>query len=55
LGGGLGIELTGVEDIGLATVVQELQNAQPDCQIISDISIGRSVRLRLGKTATNCF
>lgn len=56
LGGGMGIELTGVEDIGLATVVQELQDAQPDCQIISDISISRSVRCDLGRlqqTASN--
>jgi signal transduction histidine kinase len=51
LGGGIGIELTEVADIdiGLATVVQELQDVQPDCKIISDISVGRSVRCDLGR------
>ena len=35
LGGGIGLELTEVENIntGLATVVQELRDAQPECEI----------------------
>lgn len=40
-----------VENInrGLATVVQELRDAQPDCQIISNISVNRSVCCDLGR------
>jgi signal transduction histidine kinase len=51
LGGGIGVELTDVENIntGLATVVQELQDAQPDCKIISKISVDRTVRCDLGR------
>jgi signal transduction histidine kinase len=51
LGGGIGLELTDVENInnGLAMVVQELQDAQPDCKIISNISVNRSVRCDLGR------
>jgi signal transduction histidine kinase len=51
LGGGIGVELTEVQNIntGLATVVQELQDAQPDCEIISSISVNRSVRCDLGR------
>jgi signal transduction histidine kinase len=51
LGGGIGVELTDVENIntGLATVVQELQDAQPDCKIISKISVDRMVRCDLGR------
>jgi signal transduction histidine kinase len=51
LGGGIGIELTEVEDIntGLATVVQEFKDAQPECEIISRISVDRAVRCDLGR------
>ena len=51
LGGGIGVELTDVENInaGLTTVVQELQDAQPDCKILSNISVNRSVRCDLGR------
>jgi signal transduction histidine kinase len=51
LGGGIGVELTEVQNIntGLTTVVQELQDAQPECKIISSISVGRSVRCDLGR------
>jgi signal transduction histidine kinase len=51
LGGGIGLELTDVDDInaGLATVVQELQDAQPECEIISHISVNRAVRCDLGR------
>jgi hypothetical protein len=51
LGGGIGVELTEVENIntGLITVVQELQDAQPDCKILSSISVNRSVRCDLGR------
>jgi signal transduction histidine kinase len=51
LGGGIGLELTEVENVnmGLATVVQELQDAQPECEIISDIGVDRAVRCDLGR------
>lgn len=51
LGGGIGIELTDVEDIsqGLTTVVQELQDGQADCKIISNFHVTRSVRCDLGR------
>jgi signal transduction histidine kinase len=51
LGGGIGLELTDVDDInaGLVTVVQELQDAQPECEIISHISVNRAVRCDLGR------
>ena len=51
LGGGIGLELTDVENIniGLATVIQELQDAQPTCEIISDINVDRAVRCDLGR------
>jgi len=51
LGGGIGVELTEVPDIntGLASVVREIQEAQPGCKIISDIRVGRSVRCDLGR------
>jgi signal transduction histidine kinase len=51
LGGGIGLELTEVENInmGLATVVQELQDAQPECEIISHIGVDRAVRCDLGR------
>jgi signal transduction histidine kinase len=51
LGGGIGVELTEVQNIntGLTTVVQELQDAQPECKILSSISVDRSVRCDLGR------
>jgi signal transduction histidine kinase len=51
LGGGIDVELTDVENInaGLLTVIQELQDAQPDCRIVSKISVNRPVRCDLGK------
>jgi signal transduction histidine kinase len=47
--GGIGLELTDVENVnaGLTTVVQELQDAQPECRILSNISVSRSVRCDL--------
>jgi len=49
LGGGIGVELTEVENIsdGLTTVVQELQDGQTDCEIISNFHVTRSVRCDL--------
>lgn len=51
LGGGIGLELTNVDDInsGLMTVIQELEDAQPGCEIISNISVTRAVRCDLGR------
>jgi signal transduction histidine kinase len=51
LGGGIALEMTNVENIntGLMTVVQELQDGQPDCKILSSISVNRSVRCDLGR------
>jgi signal transduction histidine kinase len=51
LGGGIGIEVTEVENInaGLMTVIQELQDAQPECKIIPHINVSRSVRCDLGR------
>jgi signal transduction histidine kinase len=43
--------LTQIENIttGLAAVVQEIRDAQPECEIISHISVSRSVRCDLGR------
>jgi signal transduction histidine kinase len=51
LGGGIGLDLTDVENIntGLATVVEELKDAQPECEIISHINVNRAVRCDLGR------
>jgi signal transduction histidine kinase len=51
LGGGIGLELTDVDNInaGLATVVQELRDAQPECEIIAYMSVNRAVRCDLGR------
>jgi signal transduction histidine kinase len=51
LGGGIEVELTEVENIncGLTTVVQELQDAQPDCKILASMNVSRSVRCDLGR------
>jgi signal transduction histidine kinase len=51
LGGGIAVELTEVQNIsaGLNMIVQELQDAQPGCEIHSSISVDRSVRCDLGR------
>jgi signal transduction histidine kinase len=51
LGGGIEVDLTEVENInsGLAMVVQEIRDVQPDCEIISTIEVNRSVRCDLGR------
>jgi signal transduction histidine kinase len=51
LGGGIGLDLTEVENLstGLATVVQELRDAQPSCEILADIRVSQSVRCDLGR------
>ena len=51
LGGGIGLELTDVDDINsaLMTVVQELQDAQPTLRIHASISVDRPVRCDLGR------
>ena len=51
LGGGIGLALTEVENIntGLAAVIQELRDAHPDCEILSDIRVSASVRCDLGR------
>ncbi|HWG69782.1 MAG TPA: GAF domain-containing sensor histidine kinase [Steroidobacteraceae bacterium] len=51
LGGGIGVELTEVENIntGLAAVVQEFLDVQPDCTIISNINVDCPVRCDLGR------
>ena len=49
--GGIGLELTEVENIntGLAAVVQELRDAQPESEIISHIGVSGAVRCDLGR------
>jgi signal transduction histidine kinase len=51
LGGGIAVELTEIENLnaGLLTVVQELEDGQPGCQIIADIGVSRPVRCDLGR------
>jgi len=51
LGGGIGIEVKEVQNInsGLAAVVQELREAQPNCHIITDVRVDRSVPCDLGR------
>jgi signal transduction histidine kinase len=51
LGGGIAVELTEIENLnaGLLSVVQELQDGQPDCRIIADIGVSGSVRCDLGR------
>ena len=51
LGGGIGLEVSEVQNINgaLAAVVQELREAQPDCQIIADIGVSRFVPCDLGR------
>jgi signal transduction histidine kinase len=51
LGGGIGLELAEFDNIteGLMSVIEELQVAQPDCMILSDIDVSRSVPCDLGR------
>jgi signal transduction histidine kinase len=51
LGGGIDLELSHDCNIatGLAAVVQELRDADPNCHIIADINVDRSVRCDLGR------
>jgi signal transduction histidine kinase len=51
LGGGIELELSHDCNIatGLAAVVQELRDADPNCHIIADINVDRSVRCDLGR------
>jgi signal transduction histidine kinase len=51
LGGGIAVELADVQNIntGLTTVIRELQDAQVDCEIISNIDVSRAVRCDLGR------
>jgi signal transduction histidine kinase len=51
LGGGISLQLTEIENIntGLATVIQELRDAQPDSIILSDIHVNCPVRCDLGR------
>lgn len=51
LGGGIGVDLTEVENINpaLETVIQELRDAQPDRQILADINVDRAVHCDLGR------
>jgi signal transduction histidine kinase len=51
LGGGIGVELAEVDDIdtGLKSIVKELQDSQPDRQILTNISVTRKVRCDLGR------
>ena len=51
LGGGIGIRVGEVEDInsGLMQIVRELQDGQPDRQIVADVHVTRKVRCDLGR------
>ena len=51
LGGGIAVEVTEIENLNAAllTVVQELQDGQPDCRIIADIGVAGPVRCDLGR------
>jgi signal transduction histidine kinase len=51
LGGGIGLHLTEIENINadLMSVVQELQDGQPDRQILSSIGVTRMVRADVGR------
>jgi signal transduction histidine kinase len=58
LGDGIAVELAEIENLnaGLLAVVQELQDGQPDCQIIADIGVSCPVRCdlpRLQQIASN--
>jgi signal transduction histidine kinase len=51
LGGGIGVNVAEVADIdtGLKSIVKELQDAQPDRQILTNISVTRKVHCDLGR------
>jgi signal transduction histidine kinase len=51
LGGGIELEFSEDCNIaaGLAAIVQELRDADPNCDITADINVGRSVRCDLGR------
>ncbi|HEY4339444.1 MAG TPA: GAF domain-containing sensor histidine kinase [Steroidobacteraceae bacterium] len=51
LGGGIGVQLAEVADVdaGLKSIVKELQDGQPDRQILTNISVTRKVRCDLGR------
>jgi signal transduction histidine kinase len=51
LGGGIDLELTEIENIntGIATVIQELRDAEPGSIILSDVRVNRPVRCDLGR------
>ena len=51
LGGGMGIKITGAENVDahLRAVVKEFQDAQPNRQIQADIGIHRTVRCDVGR------
>jgi signal transduction histidine kinase len=51
LGGGIGVNLDEVSDVstGLNSVIKELQDGQPDRQILTNISVTRKVRCDLGR------
>jgi signal transduction histidine kinase len=51
LGGGIGVNVGDVVDVnnGLESVVKELQDAQPDRQILADIIVTRTIRCDLGR------
>jgi signal transduction histidine kinase len=51
LGGGIGLELTEIDDVntGLTTVVQELEDGQPGRRILANIRVTRPVRCDLGR------
>ena len=51
LGGGIGVNLAEVDDIdtGLKAIVKELQDARPDRQILTNISVTRKIRCDLGR------
>ena len=51
LGGGIGLELTDIDDVnmGLTTVVQELEDGQPGRRIVANIRVTRPVRCDLGR------
>jgi len=58
LGGGLAVDLAEVDDVngGLVAVIQELQDAQPDRQILVDVRVTHPVRCdlaRLQQVASN--
>jgi signal transduction histidine kinase len=50
-GDGIAVELTEVQNLtaGLTMIIQELQDAQPACKIISHIQVDRPVRCDLGR------